>query len=102
MGSLPHNIINTLVNAGYSNPIIDATEWGVPSTSNGSLGLSYTEQADLMTQGIARWKTWSLAGLSAISFTAGLVLDGIRKTRHEPSHLAYLRYAATTGPVSDG
>jgi hypothetical protein len=55
-----------------------------------------------MTQGIARWKTWSLAGLSAISFTAGLVLDGIRKTRHEPSHLAYLRYAATTGPVSDG
>jgi hypothetical protein len=51
MGSLPHNIINTLVNAGYSNPIIDATEWGVPSTSNGSLGLSYTEQANLMTQG---------------------------------------------------
>jgi hypothetical protein len=43
MGSLPHNIINTLLNAGYSNPIIDATEWGVPSTSNDSLGLSYTE-----------------------------------------------------------
>ena len=31
-----------------------------------------------------------------LALVAGLVLDGIRKTRHEHSRLAYMRYAAVS------
>ena len=37
-----------------------------------------------------------LAGLSFLATTAGLILDGMRKTRHELSRLSYLQHRAIT------
>ncbi len=41
---------------------------------------------------------FTLVLLSTLAFTAGLILDGIRRSRHEAARLVYLRYSAVSEP----
>jgi hypothetical protein len=65
MAFLPHNALAAFKSAGYTAPAINATEWGCPTcnvTSEGALNITQQVQAQLITQGIAQWKTYSWAG----------------------------------------
>jgi len=56
--------VRSLMSAnGDGNLRIDATEWGAPTNSGGYAdGVSEEEQANLMTLGIAAWKTYPWRG----------------------------------------
>lgn len=45
---------------------------------------------------------FTLILLGCLAWTAGLILDGIRRSRHEGARLTYLRYAAATENVRHG
>ena len=65
MAFLQHNALAAFTNAGYRPPPIDATEWGCPTCnipSEGALNITQQVQAQLMTQGIAQWRTYGWGG----------------------------------------
>jgi hypothetical protein len=62
MFNTPHNALAAFTNLGYPPPIIEATEWGAPTYVGGGQNITDQCQADLMTQGIALWKSYPWAG----------------------------------------
>ncbi len=65
MAFLPHNALAAFTRAGYSAPVINATEWGCPTCnipSEGALNITQQVQAQLMASGIAQWRSYSWGG----------------------------------------
>jgi hypothetical protein len=90
--------VRSLMNAnGDGNRHIDATEWGAP-TNDGTFvdGVSEEEQANLMTLGIAAWKTYPWHG----DLLVHTWLDRGRSSDSREDHFGLLRPDFTPKPAA--
>jgi len=94
LASTTPSLRSLMVANGDSAKKITITEWGAPTddaTDGYTNGVSQTEQANLMTQGIAYWKAQSWAGDLLVYEYKDIAADA-----NEGSHFGLVDFSGTT------